>query len=41
MISYHLEDSLLTEVFTNEGSGTLIVPDKGAVSRAGLEELHT
>ncbi len=39
VISYHLDDSLLTEVFTNEGCGTLIVPDKGAVSRAGLEAL--
>ncbi len=40
VISYQLKDSLLTEVFTNEGCGTLIVPDKGAVSRAGLEALQ-
>jgi acetylglutamate kinase len=41
VISFELEDSLLTEVFTNEGCGTLIVPDTHAVTRAGLEGLQS
>jgi acetylglutamate kinase len=34
VISYHAEDSLLAEVFTNEGTGTLIVGDTNALSQA-------
>jgi acetylglutamate kinase len=34
VISYHAEDSLLAEVFTNEGTGTLIVGDANALSQA-------
>ncbi len=38
VISYRLRDSLLTEVFTNEGTGTLIVADIQALTPA---EQHT
>ncbi len=34
MISYDAPDSILTEVFTNEGMGTLIVNDVNALSPA-------
>jgi acetylglutamate kinase len=34
VISYKVPDSLLAEVFTNEGTGTLIVEDIGALSPA-------
>jgi acetylglutamate kinase len=34
VISYALPDSLLVEVFTNEGTGTLVVPDTKALSAA-------
>lgn len=34
VISYKLPDSLLLEVFTNEGTGTLVVNDIGALSAA-------
>ena len=32
VISYKLPDSILLEVFTNEGTGTLVVDDIGALS---------
>ena len=34
VISYKLADSLLLEVFTNEGTGTLVVDDTAALSPA-------
>jgi acetylglutamate kinase len=34
ILSHDLPDSLLLEVFTNEGCGTLVVPDIGALSSA-------
>ena len=34
VISYSAADSILTEVFTNEGTGTLIVADSNALSPA-------
>jgi acetylglutamate kinase len=34
VISYRLPDSLLLEVFTNEGTGTLVVNDTGALTPA-------
>ncbi len=34
VISYQVPDSLLLEVFTNEGTGTLVVDDIGALSSA-------
>jgi acetylglutamate kinase len=34
VISYNLADSLLLEVFTNEGTGTLIVNDIAALTPA-------
>lgn len=34
VISYHVPDSVLAEVFTNEGTGTLIVADINALSPA-------
>jgi acetylglutamate kinase len=34
IISYKVADSLLAEVFTNEGTGTLVVEDIGALSPA-------
>jgi acetylglutamate kinase len=34
VISYKVPDSLLAEVFTNEGTGTLIVEDIGALTPA-------
>ncbi len=34
VISYSARDSILAEVFTNEGTGTMIVPDVGALSAA-------
>jgi acetylglutamate kinase len=34
VISYDAPDSILTEVFTNEGMGTLIVDDIKALSAA-------
>ncbi len=34
VISYRVTDSVLAEVFTNEGTGTLIVEDVGALSAA-------
>jgi acetylglutamate kinase len=34
VISYDTPDSILTEVFTNEGMGTLIVEDIKALSAA-------
>ena len=34
VISYKLPDSLLLEVFTNEGNGTLVVNDIAALSPA-------
>ncbi|MDB6098198.1 MAG: acetylglutamate kinase, partial [Gammaproteobacteria bacterium] len=34
VISYKAADSLLAEVFTNEGTGTLVVADLGALSPA-------
>jgi acetylglutamate kinase len=34
VISYALPDSLLLEVFTNEGTGTLVVADTKALSAA-------
>jgi acetylglutamate kinase len=34
VISYDAADSILTEVFTNEGLGTLIVDDIDALSPA-------
>jgi acetylglutamate kinase len=34
VISYKAKDSLLAEVFTNEGTGTLVVPDLKALSPA-------
>jgi len=34
VISYKLPDSLLLEVFTNEGTGTLVVSDIGALTSA-------
>jgi acetylglutamate kinase len=34
VISYKVADSLLAEVFTNEGTGTLIVEDIGALTPA-------
>ncbi len=34
MISYKVPDSLLLEVFTNEGTGTLVVRDIGELSQA-------
>ncbi|HXV62197.1 MAG TPA: acetylglutamate kinase [Vicinamibacteria bacterium] len=38
LISYRVPDSLLLEVFTNEGTGTLVVKDTAALS---LEELSS
>jgi acetylglutamate kinase len=32
IISYHVPDSLLIEVFTNDGTGTLIINDVAALS---------
>ena len=32
VISHKVEDSLLLEVFTNEGTGTLVVNDIGALT---------
>jgi len=34
VISYKVPDSVLAEVFTNEGTGTLIVADVNALSQA-------
>jgi acetylglutamate kinase len=34
VISYKLADSLLLEVFTNEGTGTLVVNDIAALTTA-------
>ena len=34
VISYKVPDSLLLEVFTNEGTGTLVVNDIGALTPA-------
>jgi len=34
VISYKAQDSILAEVFTNEGTGTLIVQDTKALSAA-------
>jgi acetylglutamate kinase len=34
IISYRVPDSLLLEVFTNEGTGTLVVNDIAALSKA-------
>jgi acetylglutamate kinase len=34
VISYAATDSILAEVFTNEGTGTLIVPDVNALTPA-------
>jgi len=34
VISYKVPDSLLLEVFTNEGTGTLVVNDTAALSPA-------
>lgn len=34
VISYKVADSLLAEVFTNEGTGTLVVEDIGALTQA-------
>jgi acetylglutamate kinase len=34
IISYHAPDSLLAEIFTNEGTGTLVVADLIALSAA-------
>ena len=34
IISYKFPDSLLLEVFTNEGTGTLVVDDIGALTTA-------
>ncbi len=34
VISYKVTDSVLAEVFTNEGTGTLIVADVNALSQA-------
>ena len=34
VISYSLPDSLLLEVFTNEGTGTLVVADTKVLSAA-------
>ena len=34
VISYSAKDSILTEVFTNEGTGTLIVQDIQALTPA-------
>jgi acetylglutamate kinase len=34
VISYNFPDSLLLEVFTNEGTGTLVVNDIGALTPA-------
>jgi len=34
VISYNVADSLLLEVFTNEGTGTLVVNDIAALSAA-------
>ncbi len=34
MISYRLPDSLLLEVFTNEGNGTLVVENIATLSPA-------
>jgi acetylglutamate kinase len=34
VISYKMPDSLLLEIFTNEGTGTLIVNDIAALSPA-------
>jgi acetylglutamate kinase len=36
ILSHDLQDGLLAEVFTNEGVGTLVVPDVGALSPAEL-----
>ena len=40
IISYHSSDSVLAEVFTNEGTGTLIVADIKALSPAELHAGH-
>ncbi len=40
LISYSQPDSLLTEVFTNAGSGTLIVSDMNALTPAELQLLE-
>jgi len=34
VISYNVRDSLLLEIFTNEGTGTLVVNDISALSPA-------
>jgi acetylglutamate kinase len=38
VISYRSSDSLLAEVFTNEGTGTLVVADLNALSAAEQQQ---
>jgi acetylglutamate kinase len=40
VISYKVTDSVLAEVFTNEGTGTLIVADVNALSQAEQQSSH-
>ena len=39
VITYKSPDSLLAEIFTNEGTGTLVVPDLDALSPAEQQSL--
>jgi acetylglutamate kinase len=40
VVSYKSPESILGEVFTNEGTGTLIVSDISAIPRAGQQPAH-
>ena len=40
VISYKSPDSLLAEIFTNEGTGTLVVEDLDALSAAEQNAGH-